>query len=70
MAAITTLVDMNQLLINRTILYKAIQMNKLAIRKQKPILLQFKETSDDAIIRKLSNLGVVQPTISYYELSH
>ncbi|VDN60976.1 unnamed protein product [Dracunculus medinensis] len=58
MAAITTLVDMNQLLINRTILYKAIQMNKLAIRKQKPILLQFKETSDDAIIRKLSNLGV------------
>lgn len=59
----------NQLLINPTILSKAIEMNKRGMRKQYPTLFLFKKIKDDATIRELTNFGVVQPTISYYELS-
>ncbi|VDN54052.1 unnamed protein product [Dracunculus medinensis] len=48
----------NQLLINPTILSKAIEMNKRGMRKQYPTLFLFKKIKDDATIRELTNFGV------------
>lgn len=44
-------------------------MNRHAILKKYPTLLQFKKTIDDAAVSKLLHHGVEDPTISYYELS-